>query len=131
MHFLDNGIIFDTKTYYIEEIMKSILGKNLKKLREANCFTQKQVSSFLGLTRSAYSNYELGGREAPLSVLEKVSDLFGCDLSDLFEENDSIVDNMLTCAFRVDGLDDADVVEIASFKNIVKNYLKMKRLLGR
>jgi transcriptional regulator with XRE-family HTH domain len=111
--------------------MSNIVGDNLKKLRDANRFSQEQVASFLGINRSTYSNYESGDREAPLDVLEKASDLFGCELHLLFEEDDAIVDNMLTCTFRVDNLADSDMAEIASFKNVVKNYLKLNQLLAR
>lgn len=111
--------------------MSNIVGDNLKKLRDANRFSQEQVASFLGINRSTYSNYESGDREAPLDVLEKASDLFGCELHLLFEEDDAIVDNMLTCTFRVDNLSESDMAEIASFKNVVKNYLKLNQLLAK
>lgn len=111
--------------------MNNIIGNNLKKMREANRFSQEQVASFLGIKRSAYSNYECGDREAPLEVLEKASDLFGCELHLLFEENVDVVNNMLTCAFRVDNLNEEDIAQIASFKNIVKTYLKLNQLLAQ
>jgi transcriptional regulator with XRE-family HTH domain len=111
--------------------MNNIIGKNLKKMREANRFSQEQVASFLGIKRSAYSNYECGDREAPLEVLEKASDLFDCELHLLFEENVDVVNNMLTCAFRVDNLNEEDIAQIASFKNIVKTYLKLNQLLAQ
>lgn len=111
--------------------MNDIIGDNLKRLREANRFSQEQVSLFLGIKRSTYSNYESGNREAPLDVLEKASDLFGCELHLLFEEDDTIVENMLTCAFRAENLLDTDMAEVASFKNIVKNYLKLNQLLAQ
>ena len=111
--------------------MSSIIGINLKKLREANHFTQEQVASFLGVKRSAYSNYESGDREPTLDSLEKAANLFGCDLYLLFEENEDVVDSMLVCAFRVDNLSNSDMEEGASFKNIVKNYLKLNNLLSK
>lgn len=111
--------------------MNNIIGNNLKKLREANRFSQEQVASFLGIKRSAYSNYECGDREAPVEVLEKASNLFGCELYLLFEENNDVVDNMLACAFRVDNLNETDIAQIASFKNIVKTYLKLNQLLAQ
>ena len=111
--------------------MNNIIGSNLKLLRTANAFTQEQVSSFLGINRSTYSNYESGDRDAPLAVLEKVADLFGCELSLLFEKDQNVVENMLTCAFRVDNLTGTDLKEIASFKSIVKNYLKLNQLLKK
>lgn len=109
--------------------MDAIIGNNLKRLREANRLTQEQVSTFLAINRSTYSNYESGDREPPLDVLEKASDLFGCEMSLLFEEDDKAVDEMLVCAFRIDNLSEHDLVEVAQFKKIVKQYQKMNQLL--
>jgi transcriptional regulator with XRE-family HTH domain len=111
--------------------MNAIIGNNLKILRKANRFSQEQVSSFLKIERSTYSNYESGDREAPLDILERASDLFGCELHLLFENDNAIVENMLTCAFRIDNLSDSDMKSVASFKNIVKNYLKLNELIAR
>lgn len=125
----DNIRIFDTLINWYE--MKNIVGINLKKLRKANSFSQKQLASFLDIERSAYSNYESGVREVPLDVLEKASDLFGCELKLLFKEDESSLSEMLVCAFRVDNLSDSDLSEIAHFKNVVKHYIKMNNLLTK
>lgn len=111
--------------------MSTIVGNNLKKLREANCFTQSQVAEYLGIQRSAYSNYESGDREAPLDVLEKAAALFGCELSLIFEDDEKVVNDMLVTAFRVNNLSVHDMNEVAAFKNLVINYLKMERLLAK
>lgn len=109
--------------------MNCSIGNNLKLLREANQFSQEQVSAFLGIKRSTYSNYETGDREAPLDILEKCSHLYGCDLSLILEENPAHVNEMLVCSFRTDHINEQDMKEIAHFKNVVMNYLKMDRLL--
>lgn len=108
--------------------MSNTVAVNLKKLREAARYTQDEVAQALGITRSAYSNYEAGEREAPYDVLEKVSDLFGCDMYVLFEENENADAMILASAFRLDGLTDEDAVEIVRFKDIVKSYLKMEAI---
>ena len=110
---------------------RTIISKNIKRMREACRFTQEQVSQFLGIGRSAYSNYETGDRELPLEVMEKLADLYGCDLFLLYEEDTDIVKNMLTTAFRVDDLSADDMKQIADFKAVVKNYLKMDLLLNQ
>ena len=110
---------------------KEIVGRNLKALREANCYTQEQVASFLGIQRSAYANYESGEREAPIGLLEKAGELMGCELSVLFDEDEKVVRDMLVCTFRADNLGERDLEEIAAFKRIVLNYMKMKRLLAQ
>lgn len=105
--------------------MSNIISTNLKKFREAARYTQDEVAQALGITRSAYSNYESGEREAPYDVLEKVSDLFGCEMYLLFEENRNADAMILASAFRLEGLTNEDAVEIVRFKDIVKSYLKM------
>lgn len=108
-----------------------ILAGNIKRLREACNFTQEHVASFLGVTRSAYANYEAGGREMPFAVLDRLSDLYGCDMMDLYSEDGRVVESMLTTAFRVDSLSSEDLQQLAAFKRIVKNSLKMDILLAR
>ena len=108
-----------------------IVVHNLKSLREANNFTQEQLAAYLGISRSAYANYETGDREAPLDVLEKACNLLGCELELLFDEDEYAVKNMLVCAFRADNLNDNDLKEVSTFKEIVMNYMKMERLLAK
>lgn len=106
-----------------------IIGRNLKALREANSYTQEQIASFLGIQRSAYANYETGDREAPIEILEKASILLGCDLEILFDPDEKAIQNMLVCAFRAGELNADDLKEVAAFKDIVLNYMKMDKLL--
>lgn len=111
--------------------MNNIVANNLKKLREAARYTQDEVSRAIGITRSAYSNYESGEREAPYEILEKASDLFGCEMYVLFEENENTEAMIFASAFRLDGLTESDTVEIMRFKDIVKSYLKMEAIEAR
>jgi transcriptional regulator with XRE-family HTH domain len=108
--------------------MDKIVAQNLKKLREAGRYTQDEVAQVLGITRSAYSNYESGDREAPYDILEKVSDFFGCDMYVLFEKNENIDALILASAFRIDNITAEDAKEIMHFKDIVKSYLKMEAI---
>ena len=107
-----------------------VVGRNLKALREANGYTQEQVANFLGIGRSAYANYEAGERETPMEVMERACELLGCELALLFDEDEQAVKNMLVCAFRADNLSVNDMKEVAAFKNIVLNYMKMERLMA-
>lgn len=111
--------------------MDEIIARNLKKLREMAGYTQLDTANALGLTRSAYSNYELGAREIPYEIIEKASDFFGCDMECLFEENENINAILLVSAFRTTGLSETDAVEVRRFKDIVKSYLKMERIASK
>lgn len=110
---------------------KAIIARNIKLLREASNYTQESVASFLGIGRSAYSNYETGDREIPLSLMEKLADLYGCDLYDMYTEDEKALAGMLVTAFRVDNLSPDDMRQIAAFKRIVKNSLLMDSLLAK
>lgn len=111
--------------------MDKTISRNLKKLRETARYTQDEVAKALGITRSAYSNYESGDREVPYDIIEKASDFFGCDMIVLFEENDNVDALILASAFRVEGLDENDSLEVMHFKDIVKSYLKMESIEAR
>ena len=111
--------------------MDKVIARNIKKLRETARYTQDEVAQALGITRSAYSNYESGDREAPYDVIEKASDFFGCDMAVLFEENENVDAMILASAFRLDGMPADDAAEIMRFKDIVKSYLKMEAIEAR
>lgn len=108
-----------------------IVANNIKKMRESSGFTQDNVANFLGIKRSAYSNYETGDRELPLSIMEKLADLYGCDMYDLYSEDEKVLQDMLVTAFRADDVSPEDMEQIAAFKRIVRNSLKMDFLLAR
>ena len=110
---------------------KTLIASNVKQMREASGYTQENVADFLGVKRSAYANYEAGDRVIPLTLLEKLADLYGCELFDLYTEDQSSLASMLVTAFRVDELSSEDMEQIAAFKRIVKNSLKMDNLLER
>ena len=102
----------------------------MKLLRSANEMTQEQVADYLGIHRSAYSNYEDGRREPPIEILGNLANLWGCDLSTLYEESEEEVKSQLFCAFRTDNLSEEDMKTIADFKHFVLSYLKMEKLLN-
>lgn len=111
--------------------MDKAISRNLKKLRETARYTQDEVAQALGITRSAYSNYESDEREMPYNVIEKASDFFGCDMTVLFEENENVDAMILASAFRIDSITPEDAGEIMKFKDIVKSYLKMEAIEAR
>lgn len=108
-----------------------IIAKNIKKMRESSGFTQDNIADFLNIKRSTYSNYETGNRELPLSIMEKLADLYGCDMYDLYSDDEKVIQDLLVTAFRADDVSPEDMKQIAAFKRIVRNSLKMDSLLSR
>lgn len=50
--------------------------ERIKDLRKENRFTQKEVADILDCSQQVYSNYELGQRDIPTSVLMKLSVIY-------------------------------------------------------
>ena len=50
--------------------------EKLKELRAEKCYSQKMVADILGITQSAYSNYESGKREPDNNTLSALAEVF-------------------------------------------------------
>lgn len=67
-----------------EVIHLSVLGENLKSLREKRGWSQIYVANKLGMKRSStYANWEYGIRDPDTEMLSKLADLFEVDTDDL------------------------------------------------
>lgn len=107
--------------------MQELIGSNIAKIRKAQGLTQDDIASHLGLSRIQISYYERGGRNISATDLNKLSELFGIELSELLEEDLHLQNLNLAFAFRSDN-SESDFEQIASFKKVVMNYLKMERI---
>lgn len=108
--------------------MKQTTALVIKGLREKYGYTQEKLAGFLDVKRELISFYETEGREVPLAVLEKLSDLFGVELEVFFKDNIEEALAEVVFAFRKDEVDEADMEHLSAFGKIVKNYLKINRL---
>lgn len=63
--------------------MKVCPMKGLKAKRAANGYSQKDMAEKLGITLSAYQNYEHGYRKPLFEVAMKLEVIFKCKLIDL------------------------------------------------
>ncbi|MGJ5642813.1 helix-turn-helix domain-containing protein [Formosa sp. S-31] len=109
--------------------MDTIIGQNIKLLREKLGLTQDDVANYLDLSRMQISRYEKGETPVPTPNLTKLASLFSVDEYDFYEENATKVNANLAFAFRADELSSDDLKTIASFKKIAMNYLRMKDAL--
>ncbi len=107
------------------------ISNNIKLFREKEGYSQEDIAKYLGMKRELISYYETGSRKVPLDVLEKLADLFCVTLSDLLEKNSEISISNASLAFRANELLPDDLENIARFKKIVKNYLKMFEILNK
>ena len=70
--------------------------------------------------------------EMSIGQLEKISDLLGIELSDLFDEEKSEIVHEKILKLQIDinrfKLNKEDLISISQFQKIVKNYIKMSEL---
>lgn len=62
--------------------------KRVKDLREDHDVYQKEIATFLGITRQQYSLYELGDREFKLEHLKKLAEYYHTSTDYLLELTD-------------------------------------------
>lgn len=106
----------------------SVLGDNIRAYRGNINLTQQELSDYLECDRVSLSYYETGERQPSIDILLKMSDIFGVELDDLLNESSDVLKENLSLAFRKEGMSSKNLNEIASFKKIIKNYIKMNRL---
>jgi len=104
------------------------IGANLKMVREYAEVTQDAVAAALGITRSAYANYEIGFRPIPYEALQTFASMMGCEPRLFYEDSTAARDEMLATAFKQDGYTPEDQQDIIRFKKIVMSYIKMDKL---
>ncbi|MCA6387345.1 MAG: helix-turn-helix transcriptional regulator [Cytophagales bacterium] len=118
--------------YYICNInskqtdMDKILGNNIKALRIKLDLTQEMLADYLGISRGEMNYYENGTRPMPSNLVTKAAELFSVDEYDLYQENEALMTANVAFAFRAESISVEDLNEIAGFKKIAMNYLKMQ-----
>lgn len=65
---------------------KLLIGKRLKRIREEQKKTQKNVADYLGISVQAYSYYEKDEREVSSSTLKKLSEYFQLSADSLLSD---------------------------------------------
>ena len=107
------------------------LGTNIRTLRDNMGLTQQKLADYLGVSRVEVSYFENDSRKPNLAILQKLSNLFGVELADLLTPDPSAQALNSAFAFRAAGdLEAAQLEQIAGFRRIVANYIKMTNLLN-
>jgi len=120
--------------------MNNIFTSNLKKLREKQDLTRKDVAQYLDIHESTYGKYELGHREPSIEIIKKLAELFNISTdyllgktnkTDTEKEKKLIIPNDLKdikVAFHhgEDGLTQDEVDKIAEYVRFIKSQRKDK-----
>lgn len=69
------------------------LGDKIRELRISKRWTLGKLGANIGLSIQAISQYERGKRQPSISILAKISDALGVELSELINESKKILPN--------------------------------------
>lgn len=103
-----------------------MMNRRLKKLREDNNYSQKQIAEFLDVDQSYISKIENGTRNVNEIVFDKLCLLYNCSPDYLLGESNDYEPPKL--AFRYD--ETVDLFAISKM-NQVTGYLKLLRRIER
>ncbi len=104
-------------------------GERVKELRERARLTQEQLAAFLEIDQSYLSKFESGERNLGITQLERLCELFGCRLEDLFSEDS--VNPVIAFSFRSTGITSEDLEVISRINKIALNILEMQEVSER
>ena len=105
----------------------NLISTRFKKLREGSNLTQAQIAKFLNIDQSYISKFEKGERNLSVDLLEKICDLFGCNLKYFEDENEEYKPMLI--AFRSSSLQNEDLEAIAAINKIALNVRFINSML--
>jgi transcriptional regulator with XRE-family HTH domain len=105
------------------------IGRNAKRARESNGFSQANVAEFLKVDQSLISKFESGGYSMQVDMLERLANLYGYKVSD-FECENGTPEQRIKTAYRSSGISADDMGVIHDIKRIAMNLFFMAELAG-
>jgi transcriptional regulator with XRE-family HTH domain len=105
----------------------SQIGSNIRRLRKKFRLSQTQIAQYLGVEQSVISKGENGERPFNIDCLEKLSNLFGCELSEFIVQGSAV--ETINITFCADNVDECDLEAISDINRIAMNIIQMKKLL--
>jgi len=103
------------------------IGRKVKIMREKAGLKQDQIATYLGVDQSNVSKCEAGERQFTVDALERLCDLFGCEMNELMSEETPT--ESLEFAFRSKVVKNEDLTAIADINRIALNIKQMRQYL--
>ena len=109
--------------------INSIIGGNIRTLRENAGYTQSNIAAFMGVDQSLVSKIEKGERALSTDMIEKLASLYGVSVEQL--ENEQVEPSKLSYAFRGGELSIEEMEAISAINRIALNSEFMRVILER
>lgn len=100
--------------------IKKVFGKKIKEYREKLQLSQEELSEKLEITQRQVSMIERGLSFPKLSTLNKISQVFGCNIQDLFDNDYLQSETLLKEQLKII-IDSSDYNKIKALYLIAKN----------
>lgn len=101
---------------------------NLKEIRTARGYTQKEVADALQLQTVTYNRYETGARDIPVSVLSDLADFYGVTVDSLVRGAETVASATIRAEIT---LDDEEKILIANYRKALPEYQAVaQQILG-
>ena len=96
--------------------------ERIKKYRSELHLTQDYVAKYLGISRAAFTQIELGNRKISADELAKLSIIFGVSADSLlYDESITPPTTMFARSFeKLDATDQAEIMNLIRFKKMMK-----------
>ncbi len=96
------------------------IGLNIKRFRETQGKSQKDIADLLNVDRSTYAKWEEGATEVRSSLIPDLSEIFGVGIADLYKNTDTIEAKDI---FRDQGKSASHAVIIITDQELVDRFL--------
>ena len=103
------------------------IGQRIKELREQANLRQSQVAAYLGIDQSYLSKIESGERSISVDQLERLAELYGCDLAAFNDPSMTVKPIQISLRARDITLEDMNI--IAAINHIASNSRYMAGML--
>ena len=103
------------------------IGKRIKELREQTDLRQNQVAAYLGVDQSYLSKIESGERSISVDQLDRLAELYGCDLAIINDPSTTAKPIQISLRARDITLEDMNI--IATINHIASNSKYMAKKL--
>ena len=105
-----------------ESIIKKQVGARIKKYRQINKFTQFKLGELIDINQRQIALIESGKSYPSLSTLLKMTEVFKCNLSDLFAD-DLQLDEMQLKQKLKDMIENVDYENCKRLYGVIKNFI--------
>lgn len=119
------------KATFVDILVMIELNTTLKQVREAKGLSQKELAGLIDMAQAQYSRIESGKTDPSFSVVVRISQALGLNLSELFQADEifsetNSYDKTLMEKLRL--LDSLDEVEKKSIYNLIDSLISKKKL---